>query len=205
MTPTIRIDHEVYEKLQEQAKPFVDTPNAVLRRLLELPEAPEPEGGRGPRRGHRGPRGHHHDGRGPRRNRLSLLVETGALSPGDTLVWRRPRSGEEFTATITDDGQIRLDDGTVHDSPSGAGKALNGYDANGWTNWRIERTGESLRDAWAAQREALGERRGRGRRGGPSERPERGERRRSSKAPDTTPAAASHDATDDIGTRATDD
>lgn len=171
MTPTIRIDHEVYEKLQEQAKPFVDTPNAVLRRLLELPEAPEPEGGRGSRRSHRGgPRGHRHGERGPRRNKLALLVEAGVLSPGDTLVWRRPRSGEEFTATITDDAQIRLDDGSVHDSPSGAGKALNGYDANGWVNWRIERSDETLRDALMALRGGRPDSRrgpGRGSRRGP--------------------------------------
>ena len=171
MTPTIRIDHEVYDKLQEQAAPFVDTPNTVLRRLLELPEAAESgrdgrRGGRG--RDGRGGSGHHrHDDRGRRRNRLAGLVEAGIISPGDTLVWRRPRSGEEFTATITDDAQIKLDDGSVHDSPSGAGKSLNGYDANGWVNWRIERTGESLREAWIAHRGEDGASRGgRGMRGG---------------------------------------
>lgn len=37
MTPTIRIDDELYAYLKEQAEPFVDTPNGVLRRLLELP------------------------------------------------------------------------------------------------------------------------------------------------------------------------
>lgn len=37
MTPTIRVDDEVYELLKENAEPFIDTPNAVLRRLLALP------------------------------------------------------------------------------------------------------------------------------------------------------------------------
>lgn len=37
MSPTIRVDGEVYKLLQDQAEPFVDTPNAVLRRVLGLP------------------------------------------------------------------------------------------------------------------------------------------------------------------------
>lgn len=40
MSPTIRIDHEVYARLQAAGEPFVDTPNSVLRRLLGLPGAP---------------------------------------------------------------------------------------------------------------------------------------------------------------------
>jgi hypothetical protein len=37
MTPTIRVDEDVYERLKDEAEPFIDTPNTVLRRLLELP------------------------------------------------------------------------------------------------------------------------------------------------------------------------
>jgi Mrr N-terminal domain len=37
LTPTIRIDEEVMAVLKENAEPFVDTPNSVLRRLLGLP------------------------------------------------------------------------------------------------------------------------------------------------------------------------
>jgi predicted transcriptional regulator len=33
--PTIRVDPEVFEGLQRLAKPFVDSPSAVIRRLLE--------------------------------------------------------------------------------------------------------------------------------------------------------------------------
>lgn len=40
MTPTIRIDEDVFEALQRHAEPLVDTPNSVLRRLLELHEEP---------------------------------------------------------------------------------------------------------------------------------------------------------------------
>jgi hypothetical protein len=38
MTPTIRIDEDVFEALQGHAEPLVDTPNSVLRRLLGLHE-----------------------------------------------------------------------------------------------------------------------------------------------------------------------
>jgi hypothetical protein len=36
MSPTIRIDDEVYGWLKEQAEPFDDTPNSVLRRVAGL-------------------------------------------------------------------------------------------------------------------------------------------------------------------------
>jgi hypothetical protein len=39
MSPTIRIDDEVYSWLQARAVPFNDTPNSVLRRLTGLDEA----------------------------------------------------------------------------------------------------------------------------------------------------------------------
>lgn len=34
--PTIRVDSEVYRALQSQAEPFIDSPNSVLRRVLQL-------------------------------------------------------------------------------------------------------------------------------------------------------------------------
>ena len=33
--PTIRVDQDVFEGLQQLAKPFVDSPSMVIRRLLE--------------------------------------------------------------------------------------------------------------------------------------------------------------------------
>ena len=36
MSPTIRIDKDVFDELKKHAEPFVDTPNTVLRRLLGL-------------------------------------------------------------------------------------------------------------------------------------------------------------------------
>lgn len=38
MSRTISIDEEVFSALQERAEPFVDSPNAVLRRILSLRE-----------------------------------------------------------------------------------------------------------------------------------------------------------------------
>ena len=38
MSPTIRIDDDVFDELKKHAEPFVDTPNTVLRRLLNLGE-----------------------------------------------------------------------------------------------------------------------------------------------------------------------
>lgn len=39
MSPTIRIDDEVFDELKKHAEPFVDTPNTVLRRLLGLSDS----------------------------------------------------------------------------------------------------------------------------------------------------------------------
>ena len=33
--PTVRLDDEVFEALKKLAEPLVDTPNSVIRRLLE--------------------------------------------------------------------------------------------------------------------------------------------------------------------------
>lgn len=38
MSPTIRIDDDVFDELKKHAEPFVDTPNTVLRRILGLGE-----------------------------------------------------------------------------------------------------------------------------------------------------------------------
>jgi len=41
MSPTVRIDEEVYEWLKVQAVPFDDTPSSVLRRIAGLDEGKE--------------------------------------------------------------------------------------------------------------------------------------------------------------------
>jgi predicted transcriptional regulator len=42
MSPTIRISDETYRALQNLARPFEDTPDSVIRRLLEQAEAGRP-------------------------------------------------------------------------------------------------------------------------------------------------------------------
>src|SRR5437660_4688265 len=36
VSPTIRVDDQVYKELQGRAEPFIDTPNSVMRRVLGL-------------------------------------------------------------------------------------------------------------------------------------------------------------------------
>jgi len=48
--PTIRLDQDVYEGLQKLAEPFVDSPSAVVRRLLEQRGVLSPAAEPGPRR-----------------------------------------------------------------------------------------------------------------------------------------------------------
>lgn len=45
----IRIDGQVWAELQQRARPLEDTPNSVLRRVFELPEAASEPGGLDPR------------------------------------------------------------------------------------------------------------------------------------------------------------
>lgn len=90
MSPSIRVDDDVYNFLKGQAEPFVDTPNTVLRRLLALDKGTEmtparpvnSEGGSagqkrrtGERSGLRGSRSHRTRSRkrGPRAPAGSLL------------------------------------------------------------------------------------------------------------------------------------
>jgi hypothetical protein len=44
VSPTIRVDDEVYRWLQSQAVPFEDSPNSVLKRLAGLDQQPVPGG-----------------------------------------------------------------------------------------------------------------------------------------------------------------
>jgi Restriction Enzyme Adenine Methylase Associated len=120
---TIRIDDEVYAKLQSLAEPFVDTPNSALRRLLGLGD----EGGQGS------------DGHGQRRDQsLAPLLGDGRLRAGQRLVWRRRNLRQEHRAIVLETGALRLDDGTVHATPSGAATAIAGSQQNGWKVWMTD-------------------------------------------------------------------
>ena len=167
MTPTIRVDDEVYVLLQERGEAFVDTPNTVLRRILGLTVSGESTAHAIGRRG-----GSPSD-RASRK--LARLVADDLLVPDEALVWERRNNGERHTARVGADGTLLLEDGHVADSPSAAARHLAGYEVNGWRVWR-RADGTPLSDLWGS-RGNRGERRGHrgehGRRGG--RRSERGE------------------------------
>lgn len=129
--PTIRIDDDLYEWLQRRAKPFVDTPNSVLRRELGIgpssslhPSSPRASAGE-----------------------LDALVRAGLLAVGEKLIWKR--RGRSHCAVVTSAGAMELEDGRIFDAPSGAARALAGYEVNGWRSWARVRDGvrlASLRD-----------------------------------------------------------
>ncbi|MFE2552879.1 hypothetical protein ACFXGI_30640 [Streptomyces sp. NPDC059355] len=132
MSPTIRVDDEVYEELQNRAKPFVDTPNSTLRRVLGLPEratqsgsttteSPSPEAA------------------------LRPLLTDRRLRPGQRLVWRRRNLNQVHYVEVLASGALQLEDGSVHGTPSGAATALAGNSQNGWTAFTTE-DGILLRD-----------------------------------------------------------
>lgn len=121
----IEVDDEVYAVLKREAEPFVDTPNDVLRRLL-LGEEPEPTPGKP--------------------GDLMPLLQAGRLRAGDRLIHHQPRKGRTFTAEVTEDGYIKLEDGRKFAAPSPALVACVGSQINGWGQWMVERTGGPLQD-----------------------------------------------------------
>jgi hypothetical protein len=77
--------------------------------------------------------------------RLSDLLDEGLLHEGEELIWKRPRVGQEFTATVTEDGRLRLADGRTFSSPSRAAmEAANIPSYDGWYAWRTKATTETL-------------------------------------------------------------
>lgn len=73
------------------------------------------------------------------------LIQAGLVRPGDTLVGQHRRSSYE--ATVLDDGRIRMSGGGAFDTPSRAAMdALDRSSWNGWTFWRVTRSGDLLSD-----------------------------------------------------------
>jgi hypothetical protein len=68
---------------------------------------------------------------------------TGAyLRSGSALVFERPRVGTVHKGVVTDDGRIRLPDGSAYNSPSRAAvMAAGGGSFDGWHAWQVEETG----------------------------------------------------------------
>jgi len=116
----ITVDKDVYDRIKSEAEPFIDDPNSVLRRLLGLDGDTTSQSTTARQR----------------KPSLAALLAAGLLKPGDKLTWYRRNLGDTHTATVTDEGRMRLDeDGTVCDSPSGACYAAASVSANGWDVW----------------------------------------------------------------------
>ncbi|WP_327294771.1 MULTISPECIES: hypothetical protein [unclassified Streptomyces] len=131
-THTLHVDTEVFAKLQSLAEPFVDTPNSTLRRLLGLTPAPA-EG----RTAFPSPLKQKHSPRDPSQT-LAPLIEDGRLHVGQRLVWHRRNLGRMHQVIVVEGGGLRLDDGTVHYTPSSAATALAGNQQNGWKVFATE-------------------------------------------------------------------
>ncbi|MFF0052847.1 hypothetical protein ACFYRI_00400 [Streptomyces microflavus] len=108
MSRTIRVDNDVFAALQRLAEPFTDTPNSVLRRLLGLTE-PSTED-----------------------SPLADLIADGRLHVGQRLVWRRRNLKQVHHAVVIEGGGLKLDDGSIHTTPSSAATTLAGNPQNGW-------------------------------------------------------------------------
>ena len=85
-------------------------------------------------------------GGGPAAHLEVTLADVAATisTPAD-LVWKRPKKGQEFHATLLPGGSIRLADGREFKSPSGAAMAVAevvSYD--GWYAWRTTSNGKKL-------------------------------------------------------------
>lgn len=86
---------------------------------------------------------------------LADLLGAGLIESGEQLRWLRPKLGQEYACTVSLDGRLRLPDGRLFGSPSGAAMAsadVVSYD--GWHAWRSARNGNAtladLRDRYLA-------------------------------------------------------
>ena len=83
------------------------------------------------------------------------LLHVGLLAPDDELVWNRPQVGDRHTCVVTEDGRLRLPDGRIKRTPSGAAIGMAGGSFDGWEVWKVPvRDNQSLaelRDAYQHQ------------------------------------------------------
>jgi hypothetical protein len=75
------------------------------------------------------------------------LIGAGLLDVEEKLEWVRPRTNTTLTCHVTVDGRLRLPDGSVYGSPSGAATAAaRGGSFDGWEAWRATGHGRRLLD-----------------------------------------------------------
>ncbi|MEU3223222.1 hypothetical protein ABZ695_08675 [Streptomyces sp. NPDC006976] len=73
-----------------------------------------------------------------REHTLGPLLADGRFRPGQRLVWRRRNPNQAHYADRLETGALRLEDGSVHDTPSGAATSLAGNAQNGWKAFTTE-------------------------------------------------------------------
>ncbi|MFE0021468.1 hypothetical protein [Amycolatopsis sp. NPDC059021] len=135
-TYPVKLETDVFEYLQEQARPL-ESVSDVLRRLLK-PGKPRP------RKVNEPPS---HIVRRP--GALTPLLEAGVLEADDDLVHEQPRKGLVHRGTVTADGWVRVGEQDFP-QPSPALKACVGHEINGWAKWTHQRSGHSLEALQAA-------------------------------------------------------
>ena len=76
-----------------------------------------------------------------------MPIEDRNVEPGTVLVARYKTQDRKCEVVQTEEGlRYRLDDGTMHKSPSSAGKAVVGHACNGWVFWSVAGTEKPKRE-----------------------------------------------------------
>ena len=78
---------------------------------------------------------------------VSKLLSGGIIEVGTILELRKGLSAGK-TAQVMEDGSLRLEDGTVHKTPSGAAVHISKRSANGWVEWGLLGANLRLSDLW---------------------------------------------------------
>ena len=78
---------------------------------------------------------------------IAKLLSGGIIEVGTILDLRKGLSAGK-TAQVMEDGSLRLEDGTVHKTPSGAAVHIRKRSANGWVEWGLLGTNLRLSDLW---------------------------------------------------------
>lgn len=78
---------------------------------------------------------------------VDKLLSSGILEVGSILELHGGKSQGQ-TAQVLEGGTLRLEDGTVHKSPSGASSHIRERNSNGWTDWKLKGTDLDLNDLW---------------------------------------------------------
>ena len=89
------------------------------------------------------------DGRAKNESKASVakLISSGIIEVGTILELRRGvHTGK--TAQVMEDGSLRLEDGSVHKTPSGAAKHIVKKNSNGWADWGVTGTDLRLGHLW---------------------------------------------------------